>query len=61
MEFPQEPPFRRFLRDLANLQADAGTVVRLAQVVDRLEPMLRVIGVFEAQGPQLRTQPALER
>lgn len=61
IEFPQEPPFRRFLRDLANLQADAGTLVRLAQVVDRLEPVLRMIGAFETQGPQLRTQPALER
>ena len=61
IEFPQEPPFRRFLRDLANLQADAGTLVRLAQVVDRLEPVLRMIGAFETQGPQLRTPPALER
>ncbi len=62
VEFPEEPPFRRFLRDLAGLQADAATLVRLGQVVNRLEPALRLLGAFEgAQGPQLRTQPALER
>ncbi|WP_162906621.1 signal peptide peptidase SppA [Algihabitans albus] len=61
VEFPQEPRFQRFLRDLAGLQADATTLVRLAQVVDRLEPVLRMIGAFEAQGPQMRVAPALEQ
>jgi protease-4 len=64
VEYPKLPPFQRFLRDLAGLQADAETLVRLAQVVNRLEPILRMLGAFEAaqeQGPRMRVDPALER
>ncbi len=61
LEYPKEPPFRRFLRDLAGLQTDAVALARLAQVVDRLEPVLRMMGAFEPQSGQLRTTPLLER
>ena len=61
VEFPQEPRFQRFLRDLAGLRTDAATLVQLAEVVNRLEPVLRMMGAFEAQGPQMRVAPALEQ
>jgi protease-4 len=64
VEYPKVPPFQRFLRDLAGLQADAASLAQLAQVVNRLEPVLRMLGAFDSaqgQGPQMRVEPALER
>lgn len=61
VEYPEIPPFQQFLRDLAGLQADAASLTRLAQVVDRLEPMLRMMGAYESSGAQMRATPMLER